>query len=204
MTTKITKLSLYLILVASSVMLSGCGQRSYAKRHYILDVAGAAETAATSNDAVLDIRTFTIDSAFDSKGLVYRKSQFEYEVDFYNEFLISPALMVTEKTRNWLSQSGLFATVLDAASYTKPTHTLRGNITALYGDLRDRSSRLGVMEMRVFLVSKEAEDPSTILAKTYRVSSQLKTQNAEGLVAAFDNCLEEILTDLQRDLEEEL
>ena len=204
MTTKITKLSLYLILTASSLMLSGCGQRSYAKRSYILDVAGAAETAATSSDGILDIRTFTIDSAFDSKGLVYRKSQFEYEVDFYNEFLISPAVMVTEKTRNWLSQSGLFATVLDAASYTKPTHTLRGNITALYGDVRDRSSPAAVMEIRVFLIANKAPKESIILCKTYRASSGLKTESAEGLVEAFDNCLETILTDLQHDLEEEL
>lgn len=201
---KLIKSSLYPVLVVCLTILSACGQRSYTKRYYILDVAGPAETAATSSDGVLDVRTFTIDSAFDSKGLVYRKSQFEYELDFYNGFLISPSVMVTEKTRNWLSQSGLFATVLDAASYAEPTHTLQGNITALYGDVRDRSSPLGVMEIRVFLISKEADAQSTVLAKTYRASSQLKTQNAEGLVAAFDNCLETILTNLQHDLEEKL
>jgi cholesterol transport system auxiliary component len=204
MTTKITKLSLYLILTASSVMLSGCGQRPYTRRYYILDVAGPAETAATGSDGLLDVRTFTIDSAFDSKGLVYRKSQFRYESDFYNLFIVSPAMMITEKTRNWLSESGLFARVLEKGSYAKPTHTLEGNITALYGDVRDKSSPVAVMEMRVFLISKEAEAESAVLAKTYRASSQLKTQNAEGLVAAFDSCLETILTNLQHDLEEKL
>jgi len=185
-------------------MLFGCGLHSYTRRYYILDVAGPAETAATTSDGLLDVRTFTIDSAFDSKGLVYRKSQFRYESDFYNLFLVSPAMMITEKTRNWLSESGLFARVLEKGSYAKPTHTLEGNITALYGDVRDRSSPVAVMEMRVFLISKEAEAQSTILAITYKASSQLKTKNAEGLVAAFDNCLETILTTLQHDLEEKL
>jgi cholesterol transport system auxiliary component len=125
-------------------------------------------------------------------------------LDFYNEFLVSPGAMVTEKTRNWLSQSGLFARVLDAGSYAKPTHTLEGNITALYGDVRDRSSPAAVMEIRVFLIVNKAPRESIILGKTYRASSGLKTKSAEGLVEAFDNCLETILTDLQHDLEENL
>ena len=146
-------------MIVASLVLSGCGPKPYNKRYYVLDVKRKAEAARSSNEVILVVRRFTIDSAFDSKGLVYRKGEFEYESDFYNEFLISPSAMVTEKTRTWLSQSGLFARVLDKGSYVGSTHTLEGNITALYGDLRSKSSPREVMELRVFLIAEKAPNP---------------------------------------------
>jgi cholesterol transport system auxiliary component len=201
---KLIELCICLNLIAASLMLPGCGPKGYNKRFYVLDVKRKAEAATSSNEVILDVRRFTIDSAFDSRGLVYRKGEFEYEADFYNEFLISPATMVTEKTRTWLSQSGLFARVLDRGSYIEPTHTLEGNITALYGDLRDKSSRTAVMEVRVFLVVNKAPKESIIMGSTYKASSKLKDRSAEGLVEAFDYCLEKILTDLEKDVQERL
>lgn len=187
-------------MIVASLAVSGCGPKSYNKRYYVLDVKHKAETAKTDNEIVLDVRRFTTDSAFDSKGLVYRKGEFEYEVDFYNEFLIAPATMVTEKARTWLSQSGLFARVLDKGSYIESTHTLEGNITTLYGDFRNSSSPLAVMELRVFLIENRAPKESIILGKTYGSSFGLKSQDAEGLIEAFDSCLGQILTDLENDL----
>ena len=150
---------------------------------------------------MLEISRFTIDSAFESKGLVYRKGKFEYETDFYNEFLVSPATMVTEKTRTWLSLSGLFAWVLDKGSCIEPTHTLEGNITALYGDLREQKS---TMEIRIFLIANVARKESTILAKNYKASHGLNSKTIESLIEAFDSCLIQILTELEKDLREKL
>jgi cholesterol transport system auxiliary component len=191
-------------IIVASLVVSGCGPKPYNKRYYVLDVEHKAETAKTDNKIILGVRRFTVDSAFDSKGLVYRKGEFEYEADFYNEFLIAPATMVTEKARTWLSQSGLFARVLDKGSYTEPTHTLEGNITALYGDFRNSSSPLAVMELRVFLIENKAQKESTILGKTYGASVGLKSQDAEGLIEAFDGCLGQILTELEKNLIEKL
>lgn len=201
---KLIESCLCLSVIVASLLLSGCGPKGYNKRYYVLDVKRKAEPAKSSNEVILDVHRFTIDSAFDSKGLVYRKSEFEYESDFYNEFLISPSAMVTEKTRTWLSQSGLYARVLDKGSYVGSTHTLEGNITALYGDLRSKSSPRAVMELRVFLIAEKAPKESIILGKTYSTSSNLESEGTEGLVEAFDRCLEKILTDLEKDLRAKL
>ncbi len=191
-------------IIIASLVVSGCGPKPYNKQYYVLNVGHEAETAKADNKIVLDVRRFTIDSAFESKGMVYRKGEFEYEVDFYNEFLIAPAIMITEKARTWLSQSGLFERVLDKGSYTEPTHTLEGNITALYGDFRESSSPLAVMEMRVFLIEHKARKESVILGKTYGASVNLKSQDAEGLIEAFNGCLGQILTELEKNLIEKL
>lgn len=201
MTNKIIKSYVCLNVVVSILILSGCGgQQQYNKRYYILDVVRPGPPLKSDNEIILDVRRFTIDAAFGAKGLVYRKGEFEYETDFYNGFLVSPAEMITEKTRNWLSHSGLFQRVLSRGSSFDSTHTLEGNITALYGDLSDKSSPAAVMEISFFLIANKEPGEKVILKNTYYFSSELNSQKTEALVRSLDRCLIEILTNLEKDL----
>ena len=191
--------------IASVIILSGCGQKSYQKQHYILDARRASSVAASDSGNVLEIRRFTSNAAFSGKNLIYRAGEFEYESDFYNEFLISPAAMITEKARNWLSTSGLFQEVLDPGSHVDATHVIEGNVIALYGDLRTRSQPTAVMEIRVFLLEiGPGRDPVIVFGKTYKSSVVLESESPGGLVSALDRCLVEILTNLEEDLAERL
>ncbi len=185
-----------------SVILSGCGSRqAYNKKYYVLSATRQSQPTGAQTNLILEVRRFTIDSAFAGKGLVYRTSEFGYESDFYNEFLTSPSAMITEKTRNWLSGSGVFKRVLDTASQIDPTHTMEANITALYGDLRDKSSPQAKMEIRVFLLKVEAgEEPVPAFGQTYESSVGIESKGPEGLVEALDRCLANILSNLERDL----
>ncbi|KPK42708.1 MAG: hypothetical protein AMJ65_07250 [Phycisphaerae bacterium SG8_4] len=184
------------------VIISGCGSRqAYNKKYFLLSAVRQAQPTAAQTDIVLDVRRFTIDSAFAGKGLVYRTGQFEYESDFYSEFLASPAAMITEKTRNWLSGSGLFKRVLDTASQADPTHTLAANITALYGDFRDKTSPQAKMELRVFLLKAQAgEESIPVFGQTYESAVGIESEGPEGLVEALDRCLANILSNLERDM----
>jgi len=190
------------LLVISSLILLGCDQQSYNKRYYILDATRKADSLDPRGESILSVQRFTIDSAFESKGLVYRKSEFEYESDFYNEFLISPAQMITEKTRNWLSSSDIFERVLDVGSYIRPTHILRANIISLYLDFRDSSKPSAIIEIRFFLIVKKPSEDSIVFAKTYHAASQPESNTAHELVEALDYCLKNVLTDLENDLKE--
>lgn len=188
-------------LVTSIMVISGCGAKSYQKQRYLLETRRASSAATGSNENIMEVRSFTIDPAFSSKGLTYRKGEFEYESDFYNEFLISPDAMVTEKVRNWLSASGLSQRVLDRGSYLDPTYILEGNIVALYGDFRMKSSAKAVMELRVFLLEmKTGAEPAIVFGKTYKSSIALESEGPGALVGALDSCLIEILTNLEKDL----
>ena len=183
------------------ILVSGCSSRqTYDKKHYILKAVRHGDSIQTEIGSILEVRRFTIDSAFAGKGLVYRTGEFEYESDFYNEFLVSPTAMITDKTRNWLAESGLFGTVPDVGSLVDPTHVIEGNITALYGDFRDRSSPKAVMETRFFLLKVKATGESTpIFGKTYQATVDIESENPQDLVKAFDKCLEDILTSLEKD-----
>jgi cholesterol transport system auxiliary component len=182
--------------------LSGCRQAtSYNKTQYILDPNRAAEPVMASKDGVLEVRRFTIDSAFSGKNLLYRTGELEYEADFYHEFLVSPAAMIREATRNWLAQSNLFTRVVDAGGYAEPTYALEANITVFYSDTRDKDAPKAVIELRAFLLKVEGmRDPGILHGKTYTATQESETPAPEGLIAAFNACLQTILGDLEKDL----
>ena len=198
------KLYVYSIFIVSLLMLTGCGRMSYSKRTYILDAARQQEPGQAESHATLDVRRFTIDSVFANKGFVYRRSEHQYESDFYNQFLISPAVIVSETTRHWLCRSGICERVLVPGSRLESTHTLEANITALYADVRDKSSPSAVMELRAFLIANDHTDESVLLGETYRASCPLKSNTPDDFVEALDKCLAEILTSLEKDLKKEL
>ncbi len=201
---------MYLRIIVSMLVCliagSGCNNRqTYDKEYYVLNADRRGEPTRADSDTILEVRRFTIDSAYADKGFVYRTGEFEYESDFYNKFLVSPAAMITEKTRNWLAESGLFGTVMDAATLVEPTHVIEGNVTALYGDFRNEASPEAVMEMRIFLLKTEdAGEMAPVFSETYRTAVDLESENPQELVKAFSKCLEDILSSLEKDLIEQM
>ena len=194
-----------LSLIISAIIIAGCSPKSNEKQHYILDTQRESSAVAGNNMHIIEVRRFTIASAFNSKSLIYRTSEFKYESDFYNEFLVSPTAMITEKIRNWLAESGVAYRVSDPGSNIDPTHIIEGNVVSLYGDFRAKSAPKAMMEIRVFLLDTKTETESGIVfGKTYTSSVGLESKSPEDLVSAFDRCLVEILTDLEKDLAENL
>jgi cholesterol transport system auxiliary component len=193
---------LYVSLPAAVFALAGCGSTiTYDKTQYILDPVRTAEPAAVSSDAVLEVRRFMMDSAFQGKNLVYRTGDLAYETDFYHEFLAPPAALIREATRNWLAQSNRFTRVVDAGSYLEPTYALEANITTLYGDTRDKEAPKAVVELRAFLLKVEgSRDPVVLHGQVYSATREAPAADPEGLVAGFNACLQAILGDLERDL----
>jgi ABC-type uncharacterized transport system auxiliary subunit len=172
------------------------------QRNFALETSRNIPQHKNSKDMTLGVQSFSIDTTFNTKSFVYRKTQSEYENDFYNQFLINPDDMITEKTRGWLSESGLFKWVLEAGSYADATHILEGNIIAMYGDFRDESLPKATMIIRFFIIKES--DKSITFGKTYEAQSTIESRDAESLVEAFDNSLTDILTNLEHDLQEQL
>ncbi|NLZ07351.1 MAG: hypothetical protein GXY19_19455 [Phycisphaerae bacterium] len=202
MTCKWTRVALCLVPAACSLVLSGCARPVSANsRFYMLQAPRPVAPAVREGKAVLAVPRCTIDAAYANRGLVYRLDEHRYESDAYNEFLVSPTVMITERTRDWLAQSGLFAQVLGSGSGAEPTHRMEANIAAVYGDFRDKRAPKAVMEIRFFLLRIEGgADPVIVMAKSYAATADVATAGPEGLVAGLDRCLQTILTELERDL----
>ena len=186
-----------------SFFLTGCFNlnKSYPEKHFfVLSVKRSEKSSVSKTDGVLRISRFRVSPGFEGKSFVYRKGDSNYTSDFYNEFFISPAPMITEEVRKWLSESGLFQYVISSSSPVEPTMELEGVISALYGDYRNTEDARAVLEIQFFLVRNGPSQPVIVFQKTYRKETIIKGNSPDSLVAGWNLAIEHILTQLETDL----
>ena len=81
-----------------------------------------------------------------------------------------------------------------------PSLSLEGHVTALYGDFRTPKTRQAVVAIRFYLIGHAPSGDQILLNRAYEQTTALEAVGAESLVAAYDACLERILTHLEGDL----
>jgi ABC-type uncharacterized transport system auxiliary subunit len=192
-----------LLVIGLLVVLfcSGCaGRKAIVKDTFLLDVQRQQAPATATAGTVLSVQPFSIAPAFQGKGLVYRTGDNQYESDYYNEYFVSPSAMMTEQTRDWLSESNLFHRVLAPVSMVEPTHVLEGHIKQIGADLRDKSQPQATLEISFFLLDQNRHNRAIRFQKTYLVTEPLDRKTALACVDAMNRCLEQILGNLEKDL----
>ena len=182
------------------VLIAGCRNSPNTQDHFVLNAERAQQATVTKTTGVLDVHRLTIDRAYDSKGLVYRKGSNEYDIDYYNGFLVSPSQMITERSRTWLSKADLFARILTPGSQAEPTHALEGHVLKLYGDFREEQQAAAVLEIKFLLINQQDRSGQVLINKTYRETEPIDTRDASCLVHAMDTCLERMLNVLEDDI----
>jgi cholesterol transport system auxiliary component len=200
---KKTLLIFFIGHLALFCLLTGCFNlsKSYSEKHDFVLSAKRSETLSLSkSNAVLKIQRFRVSPQFEGKGFVYKKSHLNYESDFYNEFFISPGLMIAEEVGQWLAGSGLFKYVMGSSSPVEPTFKLDGVVNALYGDYSDTGTPKAVMEIQFFLVRNISSRPVIVFGKTYRDETFLKGNSPDALAAGWNLALEHILTEFEANL----
>ena len=191
--------------LALSFFLTGCFNfnKSYPeKRFYVLNAKRSEGLSLPKSDEVLRIRRFRVSPRFEGKGFVYRKGNFNYASDFYNEFFISPASMIAEEVDKWLKGSGMFQHVTGSSSPVDPTVELEGVISALYGDYRNTEVPKAVLEIQFFLVGDVSSQPVIVFQKTYHEEALIKGNSPDSLVAGWNLAMEHILNQLETDLKD--
>jgi cholesterol transport system auxiliary component len=198
-----SKIAFLLVLVS---LCSGCNYFSQSNKvQYMLSPGQPQQVASEPSRRVLEVDRFSIEAAFATKSFIYRTGERQYETDYYNEFLVLPAQMITEDTRDWLSRTGLFLRVAGPAARVTPTHLMEGNIVDLYGDLRDKNAPKAVMQIRIFVSKLETDSqPAQVFSRDYSAVTRLESHDPAGLVDAYSRCFQKILADLQKDLTEKL
>ncbi len=184
------------------LLYSGCASRkAIVKDTFLLDVQRPGEPVQAMSEAILAIQPFSIAPAFQGKGLVYRTGKNRYESDFYNEYFVSPTAMMTDQTRNWLADSGVFSQVLSSTSSVEPTGMLEGNIKQIVADVRDKANPQAVLEISFFLLGQHKRERTIQFNKTYSATRKLESKTAPACIAALNQCLAEILENLEKDLQ---
>jgi cholesterol transport system auxiliary component len=184
-------------------LCAGCVgiERSYPdKRYFVLEVPAQASPSNPTANETLQVSNIRVSPRYADRSFVYRTSEAGYESDFYNQFLIAPASIITEEVWKGLAGSQVFKYVISASSPLQPSYVLEGAVNALYGDFRNSDSPRAVLEMEFFLTSEIPEKPGILLQKRYAKSIPLSGRSPEALVKGWNQGLEEILTSLVADL----
>ncbi len=192
------KASLYCLIVL--ILVGGCRTSVNTQSHYVLNTERSGQDSPVEGVGVLDVHRLTIDRTYDSKGLVYKKSLHEYEIDYYNGFLVSPSQMITERVHHWLSNATLFARVLNPGSQALATHAIEGHIMKLYGDFQANEQANAVFEIQFLLIDHRDRTGQVLFNKTYMETQSMETHDASCLVHAFDSCLARVLKALEKDV----
>jgi cholesterol transport system auxiliary component len=178
-----------------AVFCSGCVslERSYPEKRLFVIELQPSKGAAVTNGQVLSLPTLHISPRYADRDFVYRTSQTEYESDFYNQFLIAPAVMITEEARKALAASSGFKFVVGPASPLTPNYVLEGSINALYGDFRNPAVPAAVLEIEFFLHNENPANQGIALHKRYMQAVALKERSPEALVRGWSEALQAIV-----------
>jgi len=184
-------------------LCAGCFgiERSYPDKHYFVLEAGANTSSSDSSaNETLQVSSIRVSPRYADRSFVYRTSEAGYESDFYNQFLVSPASLITEEIRKDLIASQVFKYVISASSPLQPSYVLEGTVNALYGDFRNPNSPRAVLEMEFFLTSEIPGKAGILMQKRYAQSIPLSGRSPEALVKGWNQALEAIVTSIAADL----
>lgn len=147
----------------------------------------------------LKMGSFSVTTPFDTKSLVYRLGDQQYEKDFYNAYIATPSNMFSNATRQWLDQSGIFRLTVAQGTSFFPFYTLQATIDELYGDYRGKPE--AVVSVQFFLTVTNPNIPTPLItAKRYTQRVALANNLPQTLVMGQQRALAEILQQLEVDL----
>jgi cholesterol transport system auxiliary component len=186
----------FLALLALCVACVGIERRYPDKRYFVLEVPAQASPSNPTANETLQVSNIRVSPRYADRGFVYRTSEAVYESDFYNQFLVAPASLITEEVRKGLIDTQTFKHVIGSTNQSQPSYVLDGAVNALYGDFRNVDSPRAVLEMEFFLTSESPTKPGILMQKRYARSIPLTGRSPEALVKGWNQALEEILTAL--------
>jgi ABC-type uncharacterized transport system auxiliary subunit len=189
--------------LALVIWCSGCVslERSYPEiRYFAIELQDAANRSNPGGEQTLLMPNLRVSPRYADKNFVYRTSEPGYETDFYNQFLTSPASMISEEMRKALAASHAFKYVVGPALQLPANYTLEGSINALYGDFRNLKQPEAFVEIEFFLHNEDPAKSGIVLHKRYTKAVPLTARSPEALVKGWNQALEAIVAMLITDL----
>ena len=133
---------------------------------------------------------------FEGKNFVYRQGDFNYESDFYNEFLVFPSSAFLECITRWLAESNT-GEVLSNTIY-EDTYLVSASVDSLYIDFRNEKSPKSILEIQ-FTLQKNNEQES-LFKKKYSYEGKLEIISPEEIIKSWNIGLTDILQKFESDI----
>jgi uncharacterized lipoprotein YmbA len=188
--------------LAAAASLASCSLSRPApvKRTFLLEPAMPA-VAATPRPTSVRVGVVNVAAPFRGKAFVYRESELKYDADYYNEFFVAPAVMLSEATAKALTAANVFRRVVPfGAAADDGDYVLDGFVSELYGDVRNPAAPVAVITVAFYLSPTNVVAPGVIWSQEYRQRVAASSASPEAMAKAWNAALSTILADLARDL----
>lgn len=188
-------------MVALVSALAACSltRPSIAKRTFLLEPA-PPPMASVQKLASLRVGLVNVAPPYRGKAFVYRQDELKFEADFYSEFFVSPAAMLSEATARALGSANVFRRTFSPGTNDSGEYVLDGFASELYGDLRDPAKPVAAIAITYYLSPANALAPNVIWTREYRQRTPLAEATPDAFARAWNAGLSAILADLARDL----
>lgn len=191
-----------LVALALAATLAACSLSRPApvKRTFLLESATPA-MANVQKLASVRVGVVNVATPFRGKAFVYRESDLKYAADFYDEFFVAPAAMLSDATAKALAAANVFRRVIPlGVTADDGDFVLDGFASEFYGDVRDAAKPAAVLAVTFYVSPANAPIPSVIWSREYRQRVPVTEASAEALARAWNAALSAVLADLARDL----
>jgi len=180
-----------------SVLLGGCSLTKPRPevRHYALALT-VPEVPAGRAKLSLIVYSFTARDPYGQDLMVYRASP--YRLDFYNyhRWAATPAELVTDWTRRYLREAGLFAKVFPTTDGN--ADWILSGVIQQFAEVDHEQSWEAALAIDFWLT--QADQHSPFWFQSYTATQPAEKRNPEAIAAAMSRNLENILARLTADL----
>jgi len=188
--------------VALSLLLAlaGCASLSVKPpqvREYTLAYDPPA-LGLTPLPVVLRVVPLQVASAYAGQGIVYRDSAYDIGSYPYQHWVTDPGGMVTDLLARDLSASAAYRLVQEGPSLLPSDYDLAGHIGAIEERLTDGCS--AHLELRIAVHRRHGRRERVLLNRAYSADRPCDGKATAATVAAMSKALEQISSELQRDV----
>lgn len=200
MTPALKYLALGMVLLLGLTGCSGIRNDFQEKKAFRLTASPKAAESRTQNlGKGLVVKHFSISPEFEAATFMLRVGPNQFGSDFYHNYMVPPARMLTDVIAEALYASEFFSPVSPNA-VTDIDYQLWGKIIDLYADIRDKTAPKAVVSIRVVLEKNTGKTFIPVLHKTYSANILLTEISHSAYVTGLNQGLTQILDNFFADL----
>jgi len=191
-----------LLVFGTVALLTACSAvtRPSPVRQTFLLAPKVPPAVAQPQTAALRVGVVNVAAPFRGKAFVYRLGDLRFETDFYVEFLVPPAAMLTEQTTRALVSARPFTRIAGPGAAADADWVLDGFASALYADTRNEGKPTAELSITYYLTPAGGAEQTPVWTHEYTRHAAMRDGSAVAYADALNVAFGEIVGELAEDL----